>query len=115
MWRRARRKLRLSAVGSRRGVRARTITARSHVGRPRCLASAPVAPAPCRRLFREVTTVLSSKLRTGALGAATAVAAAGTVGVSALVWADPPDAPHLSHVPSANQKAAGYPPASRLS
>src|SRR4051812_40668147 len=57
---------------------------------------------------------MSSKLRTGALGAAVALSAAGCVALSGRVWADPSDAPHLTDVPSANQKAAGYAPASRL-
>jgi hypothetical protein len=58
---------------------------------------------------------MSSKLRTGAVGAAVLLSAAGCVALSGRVWADPSDAPRLSHVPSANQKAAGYAPASRLS
>jgi hypothetical protein len=57
----------------------------------------------------------SSKLRTSSRIAACAVAAGGCVAFSALGWAGPPDGPRLSHVPSANQKAAGYAPASRLS
>ncbi|MDP9292818.1 MAG: phosphatase, partial [Actinomycetota bacterium] len=59
--------------------------------------------------------MLSSKLRTRALGAGAVVATVGGVAFSALGWADPSHAPNLSHVPSANQKAAGYAPASRLS
>src|SRR3954453_9939999 len=69
----------------------------------------------CRRLFPGGTTRMSSKLRTGALGAVVALSAAGCVTLSGRVWADASDAPRLSHVPSANQKAAGYAPASRLS
>jgi hypothetical protein len=47
-------------------------------------------------------------------GAVIAVAVSG-VGFAALGWADPSHGPRLSHVPTANQRAAGYAPASRLS
>jgi hypothetical protein len=57
----------------------------------------------------------SSKLRTGSRMAAAVVVAGSCVAFSALGWAGPSQGPRLSHVPSANQRAAGYAPASRLS
>jgi len=56
----------------------------------------------------------SSRFTRRAAGAL-AVAAAGGATFAALVAADPSHSPVLSHVPSANQRAAGYSPASRLS
>ncbi len=55
------------------------------------------------------------KLRTRALAAGAVVATVGGASFAALGLADPSHGPNLSDVPTANQKAAGYAPASRLS
>jgi hypothetical protein len=60
--------------------------------------------------------VFSSTLSRRAVGAgAIAAAAVCGVGFSALGWADASSGARLSDVPTANQRAAGYAPASRLS
>ena len=60
--------------------------------------------------------MLSSTLSRRVLGAGAVIATAVcAVGFSALGWAEASHGPALSHVPTANQKAAGYAPASRLS
>jgi hypothetical protein len=58
--------------------------------------------------------VLSNKLSRRTLATATAAAVCG-VGFSALGWADSSHGPGLSNVAPANQRAAGYAPAPRLS
>jgi hypothetical protein len=59
--------------------------------------------------------VLVRKFRTRVLAAGAAAAAVGGVTFAALGWAGPPEGPQLSHVATANERAAGYAPASRLS
>jgi hypothetical protein len=58
--------------------------------------------------------VVSRQLARRALGASAAVAAGASVFVAVGV-ADPSQGPNLTDVPTANQKAAGYAPASKLS
>ena len=59
--------------------------------------------------------MLSNRLRRRVLASGIVAAAAGAGAIAAVGAADPASGPHLSHVPTANQRAAGYAPASRLS
>lgn len=59
--------------------------------------------------------MLSNRMRRRALVSGLAVATVGGGALAAIGVADSSGGPHLSHLPSANQRAAGYAPASRLS
>jgi hypothetical protein len=70
-------------------------------------------PAPGGHVERSIT-VRSDKLRSRAVKVGAIALTGGTV-MAAVSLANPPFGPPLTSVPTANQRAAGYAPASRLS